>query len=108
MHRTATPASSNLGTSRPPMYPVTPVTRTFRVPGSALNVWRSSFTVHRSPFTVVYNKNHENTYIYKTKKTETMPESLRPMNGELRTLTAPPNVVASRSGHGYFAGTYGS
>jgi hypothetical protein len=75
---------------------------------SAFGAQRLAFSVHGSPFAVVYNKNHENTYIYKTKKTETMPESLRPMNGELRTLTAPPNVVASRSGHGYFAGTYGS
>jgi hypothetical protein len=62
------------------MYPVTPVTRirgTLGVPRSALNVWRSSITVHRSPSIVVYNKNHENIYIYKIQKQKTMSGSLR-------------------------------
>src|SRR6185312_2712230 len=38
-HRTRAPALSSLGTSRPPMYPVTPVTRT----DCSFGVWSSTF-----------------------------------------------------------------
>jgi hypothetical protein len=98
------------------------------------DVWRSAFGAQRlafsvqglefivhgspSPFAVVYNRNHENTYIYKIQKQKALPRSLRPANAERaaerRTLSAErrtPNVqrpLASRTGHGYFAGTYGS